>query len=138
MLIEKIDTGNSLLEVGVNTNINERVKYTANTQTTLFNAGPFTVNIITGAGNGTLVKTMTIKAFSNTIKGMIYLYLDNGGSPIFLDTIPIDNGIQYATQETFEITYELDYYLASGISIQAYMNTIQNFTITMQGLDMFY
>ena len=137
-MLNYIDTGNMLKEIGVTTNINEMVKYTAATTTTLFNAGPFTVTLITGAGNGTLVKSMTVKGFSNTVRGSIFLYLSNGGSPINIDSIQIDNEVQTGTQQAFEKSFELDYYLAPGVSIQAYMNTIQDFVITMEALDMNY
>jgi hypothetical protein len=137
-MLNFIDTGNMLKEVGVTTNINEMIKYTAATTTTLFNSGPFTVTLITGAANGTLIKSMTVKGFSNTVRGSIFLYLFNGGSPINIDSIQIDNEVQTGTQQAFSVTYELDYYLAAGVSIQAYMNTIQDFVITMDALDMSY
>lgn len=62
MLVEFIDTRNALMEVGVNNNINESVKYTANTVSTLFNSGPFTIPLFTGAGSGTIIKTISVKA----------------------------------------------------------------------------
>lgn len=137
-MLNFIDSGNMLKELGVTTNINEMVKYTAATTTTLFNAGPYTVTLITGAGNGTLIKSMTVKGFSNTVRGSIFLFLFNGSATINIDSIQIDNEIQTGTQQAFEKSFELDYYLAPGISIQAYMNTIQDFVITIEALDMNY
>ncbi len=138
MLLEYIDTGDALMEIGVTTNINESVKYTANTVTTLFSSGPSTIDLITGAGNGTLIKTITIKAFETIIKGGIYLYINDGSGPRLIDTVSAMNTIQSATQESYEVTFELDYYLKAGNILQGYMNTVQSYVITVQGLDMSY
>jgi len=139
MLKEYIDTGNALKEVGVATKINERVKYTANTKTTLMTTNvPY--QLILGASNGTLVKTITVKGIVSTVKSMIYIFLspDSGSTLRLMDEIDVASQVKSATQEAFEITYELDFYLANGWSIYSYFNTPQNIVITMEGLDMSY
>lgn len=138
MLIEYIDTGDALLEEGVTTNINESVKYTANTVATAFDFGPTLINLLTGASNGTLIKTITIKAYETIIKGGMYFYINDGSASRLVDVHTAMNQIQSATQDSYEVTFELDYYLKSGNVFQAYMNTVQSYIITVQGLDMSY
>ncbi|MFO0435900.1 MAG: hypothetical protein ACK5ZT_11715 [Sphingobacteriaceae bacterium] len=139
MLKEFIDTGVSLREIGITTNINERVKYTANTKTT-YSTTNVPYQLIVGASNGTLVKTMTIKTVVNTVKGGLYIYLSpDGGSTLrLIDEVYIANKIKSGTTESFEVTYELDFYLASGWSLYSYFNTMQALVILMEGLDMSY
>jgi hypothetical protein len=139
MQIKGIETGDALREAGVTTNINERVKYTANTKTT-FASNNIPYQLIVGAGNGTLIKKMTIKPIVSTVKGGLYLYLspDSGTTLRLIDEVYIPNKIKSGTEEAFQITYELDFYLASGWSLYSYYNTVQNLVITMEGLDMSY
>lgn len=138
MLLEYIDTGDALREIGVTTNINESVKYTANTVTTLFSSGPSLINLITGAGNGTLVKTITIKAYETITKGGMYFYVFDGSVSRLVDVHTAMNKIQSATQQSYDVTFELDYYLKAGNILQGYMNNVQSYVITVQGLDMSY
>jgi hypothetical protein len=148
MLNESIQTGNSLIESGITTNINERVKYTANTGTaflstanTLLDGTGTTVEVIRGASNGTLVKTLTIKAQANTTRGMIRLFMHGGAGAAFtilIDEIDVSAVVRSSIAESFEISYDLDYFLAAGDSIYASTEKAERFLVIAEGLDFSY
>jgi hypothetical protein len=136
MFIEFINTGDALKESGVTTNINQRVKYSANTASILITTAGSVQTILTAAGNGTLIKTITIQAIANTIVGRLYLF--ESTNTVNLGQIPIPAVVVSSTQKAFEITYELDYYLKAGLSLGAYLNVAQSFVVSAEGLDMSY
>lgn len=149
MLIEGIDTGVALLEAGVTTNINERAKYTANTGMALISvANPYLDGtgdiqaVITGASNGTLVKTITVKGIMSTTRGMVRLFMNGfsggAGFTILIDEIDIPAVIKSGIAESFEISYDLDYFLASGNTIYASTQNDESFTVIADGLDFTY
>jgi len=147
MLTEFINTGTSLKHAGVTTNINERAKYTANTGSVLISTANTNINgtgtigmVITGAANGTLVKSITIQAIGNTTKGMVRLFVYNPYVMLYylIDEIDIPAVIQSGTQEAFSITYELDYDLQAALGIAASTHNADSFIVTAQGLDYAY
>lgn len=149
MLIEGIDTGVALLEAGVNTNINERAKYTANTGIALISvANPYLDGsgdiqlVISGDDKGTLIKTITIKGIVSTTRGMVRLFVNGTFSgatlTLLIDEIEIPAVIQSGIAESFEISYDLDYFLAHGFSLYASTQNDESFTVIADGLNFTY
>jgi hypothetical protein len=147
MLVEYINTGTALKDAEVTTNINESAKYTANTGIVTINTANTGIDgtgsigtVITGASNGTLVKTITVQAIGNTTRGMVRLYIYNPFSLVnyLLDEIDIPAVVQSATQPAFSITYELDYNLQAALAIVASTQNAESFIVTATGLDFTY
>lgn len=128
------------------TNINERAKYTANTGMALIDTangetdGTGTLGtVITGASNGTLIQTITVKGIMTDTKGMVRLFMYDGSSvTALLDEINIPAITQSSIQKAFEITYEVNYWLKSGFSIKASTQTGDDFVVIAEGLDLTY
>lgn len=140
MFIEGIQTHDALKEIQT-TNINERAKYTANTgmvQTSTANSnlnGSGTLySIITGASNGTLIKTLTIKGITTTSMGMIRLYLNDK----IIDEIEIPSIVQNSKEEAFSIAFDVSYNLKSGDILKASTQNAENYNIIAEGLDWSY
>lgn len=149
MLIESIQTGDALKESGVTSNINERVNYTANTGQAYISVANSNLDgsgdietVITGADNGTLVKTIIIKAIVTTTRGMVRLFASGSGGgsayTVLIDETEIPAAIKSSIAEAFEISYDVDYYLPSGVSLLATTQNDESFIVTAEGLDITY
>ncbi|MBL7912638.1 MAG: hypothetical protein JNJ41_16370 [Bacteroidia bacterium] len=139
MLVEYINTGDSLKESGVTTNINQRVKYTSNTQSTACTATGTIYTLITGASNGSLIKTITVKATGNTTKGKIFIYSDvGGGNYTLVDEIAIDAVVKSSICPAFEVSYEVNYYVQPSATLIAWLGNAESFMITVEALDASY
>lgn len=127
-------------------NINEKVNYTANTGNGLLTTANSnldgtgsTVTILTGASNGTLIKTITIKATGTTTRGMIRLFVSNPGVFIrLIDEVDVPAIVQSGIQPSWGITYEVNWYLESSFALLASTQNSENFIVTAQGLDASY
>lgn len=128
------------------TNINERARYTANTGMALVDTANTNTDgtgtlatVITGASNGTLIQTITIKGIMTDTKGMIRLFMYDGSSvTALLNETEIPAVTQSSIQEAFEIGLDVNYWLKSGWSIKASTQTGDDFTIIAEGLDLTY
>lgn len=149
MLIEFINTGDSLKESDFTSNINERAKYTANTGTALVSVanpnldGTGTIEtVLTATGNGTLVKNIIVKAIESTTRGMIRIFISGsfGGSSftVLIDEIEVPAVIKSSIANAFEKVYDVDYYLPSGALLMASTEQDENFIVTAEGLDISY
>jgi hypothetical protein len=126
--------------------INERVKYTANTGIALISAANSSrngsgtiVSVITGAGNGTLVETITVKATSGTTRGMIRLYCYlNASWIILLREIEVPAVTASAIDHSFSVTINLNFKLGSGYILKASTEKAESFIVTAEGLDWAY
>lgn len=150
MFKEMIDTGDALKMSGVTTNINERVNYTANSGTAFISTantsltGGTTVALLTTAVTtgsvGTLIKQFTIKGRGSVSRGMIRLFLGNGDTLFnyLIDEIDVDAVVQVDSQNTFEITFDVDWSLGTGLFISAATNNAEGFCVSMEALDLTY
>jgi hypothetical protein len=128
------------------TNINEKVKYTANTGMALLQTGNSNLDgsgdiytVLIGASNGTLIKTITIQARGNTTRGMIRFFIgDNSTFTRIIDEVEVLARQQTATQDCWSITYETDWYLKAGYYLIATTENTENFCVIAEGLDMSY
>ena len=148
-LLEFIQTGTSLKLSESYTNINERVRYTANTGTGVVSVANtnrngtgtlvdvFTTGLTTGSV-GTLIKTITIKARANATRGMIRLLVFDGTNTRLIEEFDVSAVVQVGIQATFEVSYDVDWSFNPGITIRASTDKAESFAITVQGLDLTY
>lgn len=125
-------------------------QYTANTGMATINAantsltGSGTLNtdiwtVITGASNGTKVKSITIKARgSTTAQGMVRLFVYDGTNTRLLAEIEIPVVTQSGTDEGFEKFLELDLDLKATYQLRATTQIADTFNIIAEGLDWTY
>jgi hypothetical protein len=125
-------------------------QYTANTGMATINAantsltGSGTLNtdiwsVITGASNGTKVKSVTIKAKGSTSAlGMVRLFVYDGANTRLFAEIEIPVVTQSSQDECFEKYLELDLDLKSGYQLRVTTQIGDTFNIFAEGLDWIY
>ena len=125
----------------------EETQYTANTgmqtistaNTNLDGTGTLSSAIVTGASNGTLIKTVTVKAQVTTTQGMVRLFVFDGSSTTKLITeIEIPATVKSATDPSCEIVVPLNYSLKSGWSLKASTEKGESFNVIAEGLNWAY
>ncbi len=125
----------------------EETQYTANTgiinistaNTNLDGTGTLG-QLLTGVANGTLVKTITIKATGNTTEGMIRLFVDDGTRTVnrLLQEIWIPPITVSSINKSFEATIELNFTLKAGYLLQVGTEKAESFNIIAEGLNWKY
>jgi hypothetical protein len=125
-------------------------QFTANTGMATINAantslsGSGTLNtdiwsVITGASNGTKVKSITIKAKGSTSAlGMVRLFIYDGANTRLFAEVEIPVVTQSSINVCFEKYLELDLDLKSGYQIRATTQIADTFNIFAEGLDWAY
>lgn len=111
--------------------LSDRAELTANTGMTSISTANTNVDgtgtlgtVITGATTGTLVRTVTVKGTVTTTRGMIRLFVNDGGSntvliaEIEVPPVSTSSGIDHSFSETID----LDFYLANGYILKASTN----------------
>lgn len=124
----------------------EETQYTANTgmrtistaNSNLDGSGSISEAIITGASNGTIIKTVTIKAIGNTTHGMVRLFIYDGSNTKLASEIEIPAVTKSSVDPAFEITIPVDYALKSGWSLRASTEKAESFNIIAEGLNWTY
>lgn len=94
--------------------------------------------VLTGASNGTLIKTVTVKATSNTSQGMVRLFVYDGSNNRLLTEIEVPPITKSSTDPAFETTLRLNYILESGFILKASTQNADSFNIIAEGLDFAY
>jgi hypothetical protein len=109
--------------------------------------GDDAVEIITGAGNGTIIKSVTIKAITPTTTGMVRLFIGtgDGSSKSLYKEIPIPtNPVLQATPTPalilpmFETVLEGGFKLKSGYKLYASTQNAEKFNIIAEGVNWNY
>ncbi len=96
-------------------------------------------DVITGASNGTVIKSVIIKAQTNTTEGMVRLFIYNGVSnPFLLAEIPVPNITKSARDKSFEANLDLDLFLQPGDVLKASTENAETFNVIALGLDISY
>ncbi len=121
-------------------------QYTANTgmqtistaNSNLDGTGTLSSAIITGASNGTLIKTISIKARVNTTQGMVRLFIYDGSNTKLLTEIEIPAIVKAATDPAFETTVAINYSLKSGWSLKASTQNAETFNVIAEAQDWVY
>jgi len=94
--------------------------------------------IITGALNGTIVRTLKIKATTNTSQGMVRFFVTDGGGTRLLTEIMVRAVTKSATDRAFEKTIYLNYKLESGDIIKYTTEIANTFNVIAEGADWTY
>lgn len=125
--------------------INERAKYTANTGTTIISTANTNLDgtgtlgtVLTAASNGTLVKTVFIKAITNTTRGMIRLFITGGGNTRLFAEVKVPAVTKSAISSSFYAVLDINYNLKSGYILKASTEIAESFAITAEGVDWTY
>lgn len=124
----------------------EETQYTANTgmqtistaNSNLDGTGTLSSAIVTGASNGTLIKTVTIKAQGNTTQGMVRLFIYDGTNTKLISEIEIPAVTKSANDPAFEITIPVDYALKASWSLKAATQNAETFNVIAEGLNWAY
>jgi uncharacterized protein len=125
----------------------EETQYTANTGTTniaIANSnldGTGVMNtLVIGAANGTLVKTLCVKATGNTTEGMIRLFVDDGTRTInrLIREIWIPPITVSSINPSFELSVDLDFTLKAGYIMQVSTEKAESFNVIAEGLNWAY
>lgn len=119
--IAKITTGNTNLTGGtIGTNI-------------------WTVITADNAKNGLILKTVTIKAQTNTAQGILRLYIYDGTNQRLVSEIEIPAVTKSETDPAFEITIPVDYALKPNWSLLASsQNSSETINVIAEGMDWVY
>lgn len=94
--------------------------------------------VLTAASNGTLIKSIAIKATGTTSQGMVRIFVYDGSNTRLLLEVPIDPLTPSATEPSFERLVEMDYFLKSGNVLKASTEVANNFNVIAEGLDVAY
>lgn len=96
-------------------------------------------NVFSAAsGLGSFIRTVTIKAQSNTTKGMVRLFVYNGSANFLLREIEIPAVVKSATSPAFQITIPLYFDLKQGHKLRASTQNSDTFNVIVEGYDWTY
>ncbi len=123
----------------------EETQYTANTGLIRINAANRNLNgtgtlgtLLTGAANGTLVKSITIKAVGDTSLGMIRLFVYDGASTVLYKEISIPKNAKSSVNKTFEMKMPLNLNLESNYVLKVSTEKSEAFNIIAEGMNKAY
>ncbi|MCK6639589.1 MAG: hypothetical protein L6Q81_05840 [Bacteroidia bacterium] len=94
--------------------------------------------VLTAASNGTLVKSIIVKAQTNTTQGMIRLFVTGGGATELISEIEVPAITKSSVDPSFEIYLEINYALKSGYVLKAATQNAETFNVIAEGLDWAY
>lgn len=96
--------------------------------------------VLTGAANGTLIKSVLIKAITNTTQGMIRLFVDDasGTNIRLIKEILVPAITKASINKAFEARVDLNFVLESGFSLRAGTQNAETFNIIAEGLNWAY
>jgi hypothetical protein len=98
--------------------------------------------LITGTNNGTLIKSITVKAIGSSTIGMVRLFISTGGgTPTLFMEIPIPTSAQYNTVPAFtkKINFRgLGFLLGNGYIIKATTQVAQTFNLSADAVSWDY
>lgn len=123
--------------------IGQRTKYTASTgiayltaaNANLDGTGTTYTVIASAVANGTLIKTITVKAEVTFVKGMVRLFMFDGTTARLISEIEIPARSQTSIQSTYAISLDVDFMLANGWRILASTEYAQATIVIAEGLD---
>lgn len=123
----------------------EETQYTANTGVVTISTanagrdGSGTLGtVLTAAANGTLIKTVTIKAIVSTTHGMIRLFVYDGRNTRLLREIEVLPVTKSSITPAFEAKVDLNFVLKSGWILRASTQNAESFNIIAEGMDWTY
>lgn len=124
-------------------------QYTANTGTTQINAantsltGSGTLNtdiwmLVRGGSNGSLIKSITIKAAGTTSEGMVRFFLYDGTNTRLLHEVDVLANTPSATNPAFEFTWNCNMSLKTNFEIRVTTQIANTFNIISDSVDWNY
>jgi hypothetical protein len=119
-------------------------QYTANTaiaQLTTGNSymdGTEAVTVLTAASNGTLIKTVTIKATGNTTEGMVRLFAYEGSITKLIAEVKVPIITRDSRNKAFEVILPLNLMLEADGILKATTANSETFNVIAEGLDWVY
>lgn len=111
---------------------------TWNTANSNLDGTGFLANILAATANGTLIKTVTIKATGSTTQGMVRLFIYDGTNTKLLQEIEVPAVTQSSTDPAFETTVNLNFLLKSGWNLKASTEKAETFCVIAEGLNVAY
>lgn len=124
--------------------IDERAQYTANTGMATISTANSNLNgtgtlgtVLTAGGNGTLVKTVTIKAQGNTTSGMVRLFVVGSDTRLVAE-IEVPAVTKSSTDPSFEAFIPTNFALQTGDVLKASTENAETFNVFAEGLDWAY
>lgn len=94
--------------------------------------------VLTAASNGTLIKSVIIKAQVSTTQGMIRLFVSGGGATELIAEIEVPAVTKSSVDPSYECYLELNYALKSGYILKASTQIGEAFNVIAEGLDWAY
>jgi len=94
--------------------------------------------VLTAASNGTLIKSVMIKAQGNTTQGMIRLFATGGGATELISEIMVPAVTKSSVDPSFQIYLPINYALKSGYILKASTQNAETFNVIAEGLDWAY
>ncbi len=91
-----------------------------------------------GANNGTLIKTITVKATGNTTQGMVRIFVGQSGSPKLVKEVEIPAVTKSATDPAFEIVVPFFFYLKANYVLSASTENAESFNIIAEAQNWLY
>lgn len=88
--------------------------------------------------NGSLIKSITIKAAGNTTKGMVRLFIRRVATVRLLMEVEIPAVTKSPVSHAFSVRIPLSYYLQSGDDISASTENAETFVITAEAVKWLY
>ncbi|MBU0764160.1 MAG: hypothetical protein KJ607_04920, partial [Bacteroidetes bacterium] len=123
----------------------EETQYTANTGMVEISTADSALDnptnyqtVLTGAGDGTLVSSINIKAIETTEQGMVRFFIYNGSDSRLISEVEIPAVTKSSTDPAFEINFPVDFALDSGCTLRASTEKNRKFHIIADGRDWDY
>ncbi len=123
----------------------EETQYTASTGCATISTANSNLNgsgvlgtVLIAAANGTLIKSVSIKATSSTSVGMVRLFVFNGVDSKLLMEIPVPKIDKSGVSPAFETQIILNMTLQSGMRLQASTQNADNFVVIAEGMNWAY
>ncbi len=120
-------------------------QYTANTGKILISTANSNLDgtgtlgtVLTAASNGTLIKTINIKAQVSTTEGMVRLFIYDGTNTRLIQEIPVPTVTKSATTPAFEYKWSCNIPLKATWVLKASTQNAEGFSVTAEGLDWAY
>lgn len=96
--------------------------------------------VLTGALNGTMIKTITIKATGSTSEGMVRLFITNNSDTVttLFREVNIPEFTQTGVVPAFQITLNGNFMLPANYKLKASTQVGQSFNVIAEGVDWGY
>ena len=120
-------------------------QYTANTgmvtistaNTALDGSGDMDL-LITGGANGTLIKTITVKAQTNTVQGMVRIFINRHPFTYLIKEIEVSAVTKSASDPAFEVVVPMNFSLKSNDKLLVSTEKNDTFNVIAEGYNWAY